>query len=270
MASDRHRAPASGLPLDLGRGERLPNGLHKAYGTVLRRREGSSGGKSLELLLFLSGIGPIWASAPGAGGARSRFGAGTEPMVWSCFDLHQSPRRLYIKSCEVRADHLRARATGPRLLAALMWHKDAARLAPYMIPDDELLSLLGSAMDDLDSGVPPEPADVRFLWRWARVWGVAPSLERCPSCGRELVPLFTSEDMETAEPSALSPNGVLCPQCASDAGSRDLISRRAHMALYKAARVNVDRFRAEGVSIADMTIDGEWRRLSAWLRSLLS
>lgn len=268
MAEDGRGAGARGLPrLDLGRGESLAQGSHKGRGVVLRRREGSSGSRSLELLLFLSGIGPIWCSAPGASGGRSRFGGGTEPMVWSDFELYQSPRRLYVKSCDVRLGFFKIRASGPRLAVAVAWHLDVGKRAPYMIPDDELMSVLGNAMADLDAGVPPTVADARFVWRWASAWGTAPSLDRCSACGRDMMSDLMSEDPASAPSTRLAEDGPLCAACAPPGGVR--ISRSAHMALYKAARVSRERLRAEGEAIAAMASSDEWARASEWLRGAL-
>lgn len=193
-------------PVSLAEQDRLPHGDTRAAGVVLSRREsGASAAKSLDLLIFLSGIGALRAEAPGGASGR-RFGGGTEPMVWGEFVVYQGRRKIVVRSVDVREDFLAVRRSRAALREAAEWHALAARrLAPFS-QDDRLLSLLFGSMKHLAAGAPPSAAGVRFLWRWANIWGTAPSMASCASCGRDLL----TDDA----PSTLSRDGALCASCA--------------------------------------------------------
>jgi DNA repair protein RecO (recombination protein O) len=170
---------------------------------VLRRRDSPSG--SQEILVFLTAHGATRISAPGAGGAKNRFGAGTEPLVWGSFDLYQSPRRLYLKGVDVREDFWSIRGRRRALLTAVSWCGELAARLPHGAESDSLLSLLWGSMKNLASGIDPLLLDIRFAWRWGNLWGVAPQLDICSSCGGELL----SGD----RPVRRSQSGLICADC---------------------------------------------------------
>jgi DNA repair protein RecO (recombination protein O) len=214
----------------------LPQGEHAARGVVLRRKVA---GKSQELLLFLSSHGATWASAPGAG-VRNRFGAGTEPMMWGEFHLYQSPRRLYLKEVDVREDFWSVRQSPRALRTAVKWCGElASRLMPGVMSDN-LLSLFWGCMKNLSGGLDPVLLDVRFAWRWGNLWGVAPSLDSCASCGRRIGAdaLFARR----------SPEGFLCDGCfVSDAPERAIykpLPVSAVSAMKSAATLSREKFPA--------------------------
>ena len=80
----------------------IPQGFLRQTGVVLRRDVSAEGNVSLYLLL--KGTGPVWASAPGAGKGRIRFGGGVEPLTWGIFNLYKGARKFYLKSVEVKED----------------------------------------------------------------------------------------------------------------------------------------------------------------------
>ena len=203
--------------VDLSRDEGLRQGAHKASGLVLRRREGTA--KSQELLLFLRTLGATWVSAPGAGSARNRFGGGIEPMVWGEYDLYQSPRRLYLKGVDVREDFLQIRTARNSLEMGVKWCGELARRLPAGLENDALLSLLWGSMRNLRAGVAPALLDLRFAWRWANLWGLAPPLDFCASCGRPLPERGRADDdLESASCGSLCRDGVLCGACGASGG----------------------------------------------------
>lgn len=189
-----------------GPSDQLPQGNHRAYGVVLRRREGSRG--SQELLLFLKGMGAAWVSAPGADGAKNRFGGGTEPLVWGLFDFYQSPRRLYLKSVDVREDFLGFRTSPKKLSTAVNWCRLLAKNIPVGHECDDLLSLLWGSLKNLALGIDPRLVDLRFAWRWGSLWGVAPSLENCCACGSGL---HCAEEAEAV----WVEDGLFCARCSA-------------------------------------------------------
>lgn len=193
-------------PRAFGDTDQLPQGNHRAYGVVLRRKEGSR--RSQELLLFLKGMGTRWVSAPGAEGAKNRFGGGTEPLVWGLFDFYQSPRRLYLKSVDVREDFLEIRQSVKKLSTAIDWCKLLAKNIPTGHECDDLLALFWGSLKNLTFDIDARLADLRFVWRWGSLWGLAPSLENCCACGASIV---SSEDAEVTR----SEDGLCCLRCGS-------------------------------------------------------
>lgn len=187
------------------REDHLSQGNHRAFGVVLRRKEGSRG--SQELLLFLKGMGARWISAPGAEGPKNRFGGGTEPLVWSLFDFYQSPRRLYLKGVGVREDFLGIHRSVKKLNTAVRWCRLLAKALPPGVECDDLLALFWGSLKNLTSEIDPLLADLRFVWRWGSLWGLSPSLESCCACG-------TCLQLTENEQAARCHEGLLCPRCA--------------------------------------------------------
>lgn len=238
----------------------MPNGITRARGVTLRRREGGAGGsKSLELLVFLSGVGAIWASAPGAGGAKSRFGGATEPMTWSDISLYKSPRRLYIKEADVIEDHLAVRKTHERLSTAISWHSAIARQIPLLAPNDSLLSLLFGSMKNLSIALPPSACSVRFFWKWANIWGCAPDLERCDGCGE----IFSDRK------SMMTDIGLLCPNCAREAFAFGSFDEDERKAMLRAAREPRGAFVKNANDICALMPIERWIDAYSWLEKIV-
>ncbi|MDR1510770.1 MAG: DNA repair protein RecO C-terminal domain-containing protein [Synergistaceae bacterium] len=181
----------------------LHQGEHRADGVVLRRREASP--KSGECLLFLRGMGAVWAGVPGS---WNRFGGAAEPMTWSSFLLYQSPKRLYLKGADMAEDFLPVRKSRRALYRAANWCRELAACLPISYENDALLSLFWGTMKNLSGGMSPVLLDIRFAWRWGNIWGVAPSLERCPDCGAPLS-AGAARDIFSAR------EGFVCEKCAS-------------------------------------------------------
>lgn len=251
--------------------DRLEQGNYRAAGVVLRRRE--SGGKagSQDLLLFLQDCGALWVGAPGADGAKNRFGGGTEPMVWACFDLYQSPRRLYLKGVDVREDFLSLRRSRRALLTAVGWCGKLAEHLPAGHEDNGLLSLLWGSMKNLAAGADAALCDLRFAWRWSNLWGTAPQLENCCRCGRGL------SDAGGAS-FVLSRAGLLCSRCdggcADPSDARDLgvahpILRPGDLALLRAAAMSQRTAFLTFARAANRTEVEAMRVLRDWLYSFL-
>jgi DNA repair protein RecO (recombination protein O) len=196
-------------------------------------------------MLFLRGIGAVWVSAPGGGG---RFRGGIEPFTWGSFLLYQSPRSLYLKNVEIAEDFLPLRSSAAALMCAARWHKE---LSKRMMPghgEDALISLLWGSMKNLSRNLSPLLLDIRFVWRWANLWGVAPSLDLCPECGSPLAEA-------SGNPVSASPAGFLCDTCAQSA--RRGVSSNAEV---RPASVTRDAFaiiRASSCLSAENFVRGE-------------
>ncbi|MDR3254865.1 MAG: DNA repair protein RecO [Synergistaceae bacterium] len=239
----------------------LSQGDYKARGVVLRRRDG---GKSQELLLFLSSHGVVRVSAPGAG-SKNRFGAGTEPMVWGEFLLYQSTRSLYLKGVDVREGFWGVRGSRSALRMAVKWCGEvASRLMPG-VESDNLLSLLWGSMKNLSNGFSPLLLDVRFAWRWGNLWGVAPPLDSCTSCGARI---DGSSGLV-----ARSSDGLLCADCGraaseSSGESRGSLPLPTLRTLRSAALLPKDAFQIWASESA--ASDAALSECPAWLYSFIT
>jgi DNA repair protein RecO (recombination protein O) len=158
-------------------------------------------------MVFLRGSGAVWVSAPGGGG---RFKGGIEPFTWGSFLLYQSPRSLYLKNVEIIEDFLPVRQAAPALMCAARWHRELSRRLMPGHEEDALISLFWGSMKNLSRNLSPLLLDIRFAWRWANLWGVAPSLDQCPECGSPLAPA-------NVDSISTSPAGFLCETCAQNA-----------------------------------------------------
>jgi DNA repair protein RecO (recombination protein O) len=183
-------------------------------------------------------------------------------MAWGEFLLYQSPRRLYLKAVDVREGFWGVRASPAALRMAVKWCCElSGRLMPG-IESDNLLSLLWGSVKNLSVGLSPLLLDVRFAWRWGNLWGVAPSLDYCASCGASLD--VTSGCFAAGE------DGLMCAGCVSLAAEARFksISASALRALRDAATLPREKFSAwaaasasSGSALADC---------SSWLYSFLS
>lgn len=199
----------------------LPQGFLRHSGVVLRRDVSSEGNVSLYLLL--KETGPIWVSAPGAGKGKIRFGGGVEPLTWGVFNLYKGTRKFYLKSVDVREDFWVLRSSAERLRTLLEWDRLLCRYLVPGHPCDDLTALFYWCSVLVRDGADRGAAEWRFLRKWLEAWGLAPSLERCLSCGRMLGDSYWSAE------------GLACPVCAEgrrgafldDAGRKTLVSAAA-------------------------------------------
>lgn len=235
----------------------LSQGPVRSSGVVLRRNLDAEGNMSLYLLL--KGIGPIWIQAPGSARGRVRFGGGTEPLCWSVFDLYKGPKRLYLKSIDIKDDMWKLRLDPHLLLVALEWDKLIIRYTCLGIAEDNVLALFYWSMRTLCEGGDPLPLSWRFLWRWLHSRGEAPDLHSCEKCGTPL----TSEVQ-------WSETGFLCSSCYNDLRGL-ILSKQERLMLEAAALMDRRRFILFFSQIAGRTgFDAEfWRAQSDRLKLIL-
>jgi DNA repair protein RecO (recombination protein O) len=243
----------------------FPQGPHRASGVVLRRKDAPA--RSQNLLLFLKSYGAIWVNAPGADGSKNRFGAGTEPLAWGDFDLYQSPRRLYLRGVDVREAFLEVRRSRRALFAAVSWCGELASKLPKRAESDSLLSLLWGSMRNLAHGIDPTLLRVRFAWRWGNIWGVAPSLDSCASCGREIY-------SDCGRAVLRAQTGLLCGSCAASASGCDKIARESLTApvlrdIFLSATLPLDKFTSWAAARGQNATDHDMEICIPWLYSFL-
>ncbi len=185
----------------------LPQGHTRQLGVVLRSGISGEGGKTL--LLLLKECGMVWTTAPGAASGRSRLSGVTEPLVWGYFTLYRSPRRIYVREVDVREDFWSLRQNREKLQAALGICADAARFSLPETPPNELLPILYWTLKALEAGTQPAAVRLRFLYRWGRALGIAPSLDRCSACGKP------------ARQGLLTLQGLVCASCSRPIPAKD-------------------------------------------------
>ncbi|MEA3507304.1 MAG: DNA repair protein RecO [Synergistota bacterium] len=163
----------------------VAQGLHRARGVVLKRKDFPGGDRMLYLLL--EDFGLIRVVAPGAARGKMRFGGATEPLVWGIFHLYRSASRFYLRDVDVRRDFLELRRCGVTMLKAAEW---AGMIARHTLEGHEcnsLISLFFWGLSNLaDKDVPVAAADLRFILKWLRLWGLCPDLSRCAGCGSNI------------------------------------------------------------------------------------
>ena len=197
--------------------EKLNQGYYKQSGTVLRRSDSLKEGSSV--LLFLRDLGPRWVSAPQSSG-KSRFGGGTEPLVWGVFDLYQNPSRLYLQGALIKEDFLMLRKDSGKLLAATRLYKNVQKALITACPNNAALNILWNAMLLLSLNCSPDAVEFRFYWRLLNSAGLSPSLYACTVCGGLVRGACVFAD-----------DGISCPSC----GKGDFVTTEELSYLRRAA-----------------------------------
>ncbi|GHS98636.1 hypothetical protein AGMMS50276_20790 [Synergistales bacterium] len=148
-----------------------------ASGVTLGRR--FAGENDVLLTLFLKGFGLVYVSAKGANSSRARFGGATEPLMWGTFSLYGAQGKRRLKCADIADDMLKLRGRRDALFASVGFAKLLKRRVIMEHPSDALLSNLYWSMKLMDgpAAFPASAAEWRFLWRWLRLWGLAPAWE---------------------------------------------------------------------------------------------
>jgi recombinational DNA repair protein (RecF pathway) len=193
-------------------------------------------------------------------------------MTWSSFLLYQSPKRLYLKSADIAEDFLRVRSSRRALYRAANWCKELAAALPTRYENDAVLSLFWGTMKNLSDGMSPILLDIRFVWRWGNIWGVAPSLEHCAGCGAAM-------SAGTPGDVFMTPEGFICEECASrrehTSGERlQPISAAAFGVMTSAALPSMEKFaRSEpemrALYKANPSLGKETETISTWFYSFI-
>lgn len=181
--------------------EKLDQGSYVLSGTVLRRKDSIKSRQSL--LIFFKEIGPRWVFSASP---KEKNGLnGVEPLVWGIFHIYQSPKSITLKSCDIKADFLTIRQAPAKLMTAIEIYALLNKHVYLDHEDDETLQLLWNAMLQIEQTQEMDLVVYRFVWRLLNRVGNAPALTHCSKCGATL----------KNEPVGWSPDGLLCPKCAS-------------------------------------------------------
>jgi recombinational DNA repair protein (RecF pathway) len=125
-------------------------------------------------------------------------------------------------------------------------------------------------MRNLACGIDPALLCVRFAWRWGNLWGTAPSLDSCSSCGRSIY-----DDCGGVVLRART--GLLCDRCVSgwnDEPNRDgapykLITPPVLRDMFMSATLPLDKFMRWAAADGKNAVCGEMEDCTPWLYSFL-
>jgi len=194
-------------------------GILKNRGVVLRRSDTPEGNRSVYVLL--ENVGPVWLLAPGAARGKVRFGGSTDPLVWGTFHVYRGPNRWYLRDVDVRKDFWSLRSSSIRIRQAVHWVGSILGNTLPGHPCNDLLPVFFWSLSLLENPSAREDlASWRFYWRWLRIWGMAPELERCRSCG------------SLPRRAVFSGEGINCEKCG---GQGIPLSEQERLALLEAA-----------------------------------
>ena len=172
--------------------------------------------------------------APRSRRLRSRFGTGLEPLshvrLW--YFERETSELVNIDSCELIRSYFEIQKDYAAAVACSYLAEVCEQLLPEREPNDALFRLLLVALESLRLTGQIWPALTYYdLWVM-RLAGLLPSLERCTSCGAELVP------GAAAFFQAYSP-GLHCAAC-RPGGAQELTPASRALAR-KMLRVSLDR-----------------------------
>jgi len=158
-------------------------GQLRITGVVLYRKDLSPTLRTL--YLWCREKGAFWVFSPGSG--KGKIGrAYTEPLVWGSFHLYKSTRGIYLKAMDLREDFWELRKHPLMIREALQWGGLLKKCLLPEHPEDALLRVFYWSLVLLRDRAPILPLRWRFLWKWLSLWGQAPDLWRCESCGKPL------------------------------------------------------------------------------------
>ena len=170
------------------------------------------GESSLILRLLTRDRGVVPVIAKGARGPKSRLGATLGPFRRLGVTYYDKPGREIqtLVDVELLAGHPGVAGSLERLEAAGAWFRFLRRVIPEGMPADALYRLAASALARL------EVTPVARLRRWeayhraaaGRLLGLAPRLDACAACGRELP---AAGDLAFS----IEEGGLLCGACGS-------------------------------------------------------
>ena len=156
--------------------------------------------------------GKLKGVAKGARQMRSKFGAALEPMTNVALVLYKKEHRdlQLVSQCDIIKPYKKIHSEFDRMTAAMA----VLELVNQLTHDEEeniaLYSLLVETLDELDRGSRRVINLVyAFEIRLEGLFGFAPSLDQCGSCGRR-VDEFAAEGSVIFQ---LSKGAIVCPRC---------------------------------------------------------
>lgn len=188
------------------------------------------GETSMIYRLFTRDAGVVPVIAKGVRGPKSRFGAslGTFRRLLVTYYRKEGREVQTLSGVDLLEAHRGIAASLPRLEAAGRWFRFLQAVLPDGAPHPSLYALTVAGLERLERA----RAGTERRWEtWHRLaaageLGVAPRLDACVGCGREL-----PDGGELAF--SIGEGGLVCPGCATRPGQRTLPARGyAFLALY--------------------------------------
>lgn len=168
-------------------------------------------GDSHRVVVLLSpNHGKLRTVAKGVRKTKSRFGGRLEPFTHVDLVLYEGRNLDTITSVSTIEAFPEIRADLDRVVAAGMMVEAVDAVAQEDESSVRLFLLLQRGLRALQAGVVGPDLVTSYLLKLAGAVGVAPSLDRCASCGRP-------EDLERF---SFSGGGVICSRCRSEQGVR--------------------------------------------------
>lgn len=175
------------------------------------------GETSMIYRLFTRDRGVVPVIAKGVRRPKSRFGASLDPFHRLAVVYYDKPSREIqtLSQVELLAGHPGVVSSLERMEAAGSWFRFLRAVVPEHAPAEPLYALAAASLERLES----VPAEAVRRWETyhraiaAERLGLAPRLEACASCGREL-----------PDPRGMSlvveEGGLVCADCAAGRGTR--------------------------------------------------
>lgn len=185
--------------------------LKKAVGYVIRTQDYGETSKILKVLTREAGV--ISLIAKGARRPTSPFGAALEPLTLSEFVYYDRAGLKTLSQASLLRAHPELQRDYDRLTAALRCARFVHRLLEEDHTEERAFELFGELLEALSTEEDVRLYELAFPWKLLARLGVAPQLERCAVCGRELPAAAASGGRGPAF--SQDKGGLLCGGCRS-------------------------------------------------------
>lgn len=178
------------------------------------------------------------AVARGARRPKSRLAAGVQPFVYSEFHCWRGRTLDGISQCQVKESWRPLRESLEGMAAAAVACELTDAFAQEDDPDFRTFDLLRAGLSALAHAVPCPPETLErlltaFQWKLLAIKGFRPVLAACAACGRETPRDFFADASSRGSKVPFSPaeGGLICSNCAPEAGDVLAVSRSAVLAV---------------------------------------
>lgn len=189
--------------------------ITKTEGVVLKSMNYRDSSKIVTF--YTRRYGKLKCIAKGARLAKSRFGAGLEPITNVALVLYKKEHRdlQLVTQCDAIKGYRKIHSELDRMAVALAVLELVNQLIHEEEEHDALFQLLLSTLDEIERA---KRNYMNFLFafeiRFAALFGFSPDFQACPGCGRKLDDLVP----EGTAVFQLSKGSILCARCSAAAG----------------------------------------------------
>jgi DNA repair protein RecO (recombination protein O) len=203
--------------------------ITKTEGVVLKSMNYRDSSKIVTF--YTRRYGKLKCIAKGARQAKSKFGAGLEPITNVTLVLYKKEHRelQLVTQCDAIKNYKRIHSELDRMAVALAVLELVNQLVHEEEEHDALFQLLLDTLDEIERAK-KNFMNLLFAFeiRCASLFGFSPDLDACPGCGRKLDDLIP----DGTAIFQLSKGSILCGRCSAAAGVsavRDLQARRSEL-----------------------------------------